>query len=82
MVRTQIQLTQRQADALKQVAARRGLSVAELIRQSIDRLLMQAGERSEEELRAKALAAAGRFRSGRSDVALRHDEFLGEGFGI
>jgi predicted DNA-binding ribbon-helix-helix protein len=35
MVRTQVQLSEAQVRALKQIAAERGVSVAELIRQSL-----------------------------------------------
>ncbi len=78
MVRTQIQLSERQAEMLKAMAGRRGISMAELIRQSIDGLLLQAGERSQEELRRRAAAVAGEFRSGRNDIGTRHDEYLAE----
>ena len=79
MIRTQIQLTERQAQTLKATAARRGVSMAELIRQSIDQLLEKAGELSSQDLRRKAAAAAGRFRSGQSDVSIRHDGYLADG---
>ena len=36
MIRTQIQLTEEQAQRLKTLAAEQGKSVAELIRQSVD----------------------------------------------
>ena len=39
MVRTQIQLTEEQAEGLKRLAAERGVSMAELVRQSVQRLL-------------------------------------------
>ncbi len=81
MVRTQIQLTKEQAEALKNAAAMRGVSMAELIRQSVDRLLEDAGGTSSRELRARAASVAGRFRSGASDVSLRHDEYLSEAMG-
>jgi predicted DNA-binding ribbon-helix-helix protein len=76
MIRTQIQLTERQMEQLKTAAARRGISMAELIRQSIDQMVEKTGELSSRELRDRAAAAAGRFRSGRSDVSLRHDDYL------
>jgi Arc/MetJ-type ribon-helix-helix transcriptional regulator len=78
MVRTQIQLTEQQAESLKAAAARRGVSMAELIRQSIDDLLEKSGEPSVRELRLKAAAAAGRFNSGQGDVSVRHDNYLAE----
>ena len=80
MIRTQIQLTEQQAEALKQAAARRGISMAELIRQSIDQLLGKAGDLSPGDQRLRAVSVAGRFRSGRTDVAVHHDEYLAEAF--
>ncbi|MGO9410445.1 MAG: CopG family transcriptional regulator [Spirochaetia bacterium] len=76
MVRTQIQLSEEQALRLKAFAARRGVSMAEIVRQGIEMLLAQGGEKSPTELRQRALAAAGKFRSGLHDVATRHDGYL------
>lgn len=78
MIRTQIQLAEAQAQALKAMAAARQCSVAELIRQGVDHLIRQAGSVDLAERRRRAVAAAGRFRSGRPDVAARHDEYLAE----
>jgi hypothetical protein len=80
MIRTQIQLTERQAERLKATAARRGVSMAELIRQSVDHLLAGAEAPSEKDLRRKAAAAAGRFRSSPGDVSVRHDDYLSDAF--
>jgi predicted DNA-binding protein len=80
MVRTQIQLTEEQAERLKAAAVRRGVSMAELVRQGIEIILQQGSEKSPDELYRKAALAAGRYRSGRNDVASRHDEYLSEGF--
>jgi hypothetical protein len=77
MIRTQIQLTEAQAAALKALSARTGLSIAELIRRGVDRLL-DSGEVDQVERRRRAMAAVGQFRSGLSDVAERHDAYLGE----
>jgi len=76
MIRTQIQLTEQQVELLKATAARRGVSMAELIRQSIDHLLEKTDVPSTKELRQKAAAAAGRFRSGKGNVSIRHDDYL------
>jgi len=78
MIRTQIQLTEQQAELLKATAARRGVSMAELIRQSIDHLLEGTGVPTPKELRQKAAAAAGRFRSAQGDVSTRHDDYLAD----
>ena len=80
MIRTQIQLTEAQAQALKALAAARQSSVAELIRQGVDHLLRQAGSADLLERRRRAIAAAGRFHSGRPDVAARHDDCLTEAY--
>ena len=81
MVRTQIQLTEEQARALKELARAEQRSMADLIRQSVDVLLRSRARRGREERKRRALAAVGRFRSGVSDLAASHDRYLGEAFG-
>ena len=78
MIRTQIQLTEAQAQAFKAMAVARQSSVAELICQGVDHLIRQAGSVDLAERRRRAVAAAGHFRSGRPDVAARPDECLAE----
>jgi len=39
MIRTQVQLVPEQAEALKRAAADRGVSMAEVVREAIDRFL-------------------------------------------
>ncbi len=75
MVRTQIQITPEQARALKRLAAREGKSVAELIRLSVDSMLRSGGIQDQDELRRKAIAAAGKF-SGPEDLSENHDRYL------
>lgn len=77
MVRTQMQLTDEQAKALKQIAGERGISMAELIRESVERTIKEA-ERKEKWRRATALV--GRYHSGLHDVAEEHDKYLAEDF--
>ena len=81
MVRTQIQLTEEQSRRLKASAARQGISVSELIRRGVDAALGQESALSGEQLASRAIQAAGRFRSSRSDVSRRHDDYLGEAYG-
>jgi hypothetical protein len=80
MIRTQIQLTEEQSKRLKAAAARKGVSVAELIRQGIDASLAREAAPLREELAARAIRAAGRFHSAKHDVARKHDGYLGEAF--
>ena len=76
MVRTQIQLTETQARRLKRLAAAQGRSMADLIRTSVDALLSQPEANNDEVRRARALRAAGRFRSGLGDLSSQHDRHL------
>ena len=80
MVRTQVQLTEEQAQALRNLASARQVSVAELIRQSVDTLIRSSGEIDIEERRRRAIAAAGRFHSGTSNISAKHDEYLADAF--
>ncbi|MBM4436340.1 MAG: ribbon-helix-helix protein, CopG family [Actinobacteria bacterium] len=78
MIRTQIQLTPTQARELKRLAAERDASVAELVRQAIDRLLREEGMDARWE---RALRALGLFDSGVGDIAVNHDKYLDEAYG-
>lgn len=73
MVRTQVQLTEQQVAALRALAVRRGISLAEIIRQAVDRLLEESAD-AERWQRASALV--GRYRDPRADVSTRHDQYL------
>ena len=82
MVRTQIQLTERQARELKRIAAKEGVSMAEVIRRAVDaKIRGGTGELPWEERVRRARAAIGKFRSGLKDVAERHDDYLSEEYG-
>jgi hypothetical protein len=80
MVRTQVQLTEQQAKALKKLASSRHLSIAELIRQAVDTMIRSNIVVDAEERRKRALDAAGRFRSGLRDLSTEHDKYLEEAF--
>lgn len=81
MVRTQVQLTEQQYQALKRVAEMKKVSMAELIRQGVDRVLKTSASLDGEERKKRALDIAGRFHSGRSDISEKHDEYMPEAFG-
>ena len=80
MIRTQVQLREEQMQALRQRASERRVSIAELIRQAVDMLLQSSHAIDDAERRRRAIAAAGRFRSGLSDVAVEHDRYLVEAY--
>jgi hypothetical protein len=81
MIRTQVQLTERQLEALRSASATTGRSVADLIRQGVDQYLSGRSELNREEQVERAIRIAGRFSSGRSDVSASHDKHLAETFG-
>ena len=76
MIRTQVQLKERQLHRLRALAAERGLSISALVRNGVDNILAEMGQGTHTIRAQRAISAAGRFRSGRSDVARRHDDYL------
>jgi hypothetical protein len=77
MIRTQIQLTDDQAQALKALSAKTGLSIAELVRRGLIPLLRSGS--TEHEVRARrAVEVIGRFHSGRTDISIHHDRYLAD----
>ncbi len=81
MVRTQIQLTEEQAKAIRKIANSRHLSVAELIRQAVESMIKSGTVVDVEERRKRALDIAGKFSSGKHDISKKHDKYLAEAFG-
>lgn len=75
MVRTQVQLTEKQVGELKAVAAKQKVAVAALIRMSVDKMLADDAE-----IRRRAIAAAGCCHSGVGDLSERHDDYLEEAY--
>ena len=81
MIRTQIQLSETQMQQLKNLARRRGVPVAALIREGADLVIRSSGTADEEQRRRRAMAAAGRFHSGHKDLGEAHDRHLSEVLG-
>lgn len=79
MIRTQIQLDKEQMEWLRAEARERGISVSQLIRESVNHFRVSE-EQVPEDKKRKALAAIGRFSSGKSDVSERHDAYLTNAF--
>jgi len=76
MVRKQVRLTDEQALMVETQAAMQHISVAELIRRTIDMSLAMRATPDATELRKRALAAIGCGHSGLGDVSERHDDYL------
>lgn len=80
MIRTQVQLTEKQAEKLKKIAAAEGRSMADVIRESVELYAASSVSRNPEELKRAALEIAGRFHSGSKNLGARHDDYLAEDF--
>jgi hypothetical protein len=80
MIRTQIQLTEEQSAALKQLAEQEGKSVAELVRMGVDQLIRARTGPGQQELQRRALEVAGKFNSGDEDLSSDHDRYAAEAF--
>ncbi|HUP01572.1 MAG TPA: CopG family transcriptional regulator [Gemmatimonadota bacterium] len=81
MIRTQIQLTERQYRDLQKLAAEESVSMAEIVRRSLDRMLADAAP-SRRELYSRAASIIGRFedRDGATNLSGDHDRYLEEAF--
>lgn len=77
MIRTQISMTDDQAEGLRRLSAIRRRSQAALLRDALDELL--AGEQRLAAIDS-ARAVVGAFSSGTTDTADRHDEALDDAF--
>ncbi len=78
MIRTQVQLTNEQVGKLKELAITYDVSMAELIRRSVDDFLAARRPLDTGERKRRALAVIGRFHSGLSDVSVNHDRYLAD----
>ena len=76
MERLEIGLTEEQAAALRELASRRHVSVEELLQEEVAHLVGSADAAGDEERWQRALAALGQFRSGTTDLSVRHDDYL------
>ena len=80
MVTRNIELSEDEDRLLEEVAAEQRRSVSELIRQGVVEVLRIEGRpsRQDQEMRRRAAALSGRFRSGLPDLAAEHDRYLEE----
>jgi hypothetical protein len=79
MVRTQVQLTEEQMRRLREASVDRGVSIAALIREAVDRAL--AAEPHADDW-ALAFSVLGKYRDvdGATDVSARHDDYLADAY--
>ena len=80
-MRTQVQFSEKQLDLLRECSAREHVSVSALVRRAVDAWFKSEPRPGADEIRQRALEAAGRFASGERDVARRHDDYLDEAYG-
>jgi len=82
MERTQISLEPEQADRLRRLARERGVSMAHLIRDAVERSYGSAlAPPTRTELLERAMTAVGCASSGLGDLAADHDRYLDEAYG-
>lgn len=82
MMRLQIQLATAQHRALKRWADRLGISFAEAVRRCVAQKLERDEARGGHTNRVReAQSVVGKYASGRSDIAERHDDYLTDAFG-
>jgi hypothetical protein len=70
-------LTEEQARRLRRIAQRDGVSIAEVIRQAVERRVVAEEEVDPWE---RASALVGRYHGDRSDVSSRHDAYLDDAY--
>ncbi|HSL16966.1 MAG TPA: ribbon-helix-helix protein, CopG family [Methylomirabilota bacterium] len=81
MLRTQVQLTEAQVRRLRLLAERRGVSISQLVRDSVEQFLdAQSAEADTLYSRASEVVGAWDDRGGRDDLSWNHDEVLDEAF--
>jgi len=80
MRRVQVRLTKAQLEALRHESGCTGRSVADLIREGVDRRLTERTAISRDERIRRALAGVGKFSSGQRDASAKHDKYLADAF--
>jgi hypothetical protein len=83
MERLQVQLPRASAGRLRQLARQRGISVAALVREAVDRALSEPTQPATlEERWQRSLSVAARYGSGTvAPVSTEHDRYLDEIYG-
>lgn len=80
MARITVQVPDEERDALKRLAEREAVSLPELVRRVLKRVVEEEGRPQEDELWERAFSVAGKYRSGLTDLGRRHDDYLAEAY--
>lgn len=80
MIQAQVELTEEHLQRLQELAARYDVSVSELVRRGVERVLQEGGDRDEDKRWERASSVVGCFRSGVDDLAVNHDKYLDDAF--
>lgn len=80
MERKQIQLTRKQAIAVRREATRRKISDSAIVREAVDLWLRARGHVRNEDPMKRAMGVVGQFASGQKDVSRDHDRDLADAF--
>lgn len=80
MVKTQVQLPEEDLARLRRLAAEEGVSVSELVRRGVRRVLEAGTTPTREQLWDRASEVIGKYRSGKPDIGERHDDYLDEAY--
>ena len=79
MIRTQIQLTEEQAEKLRELSAANGESMAALIRKAVDQFVV-SGIPDRSALYRQAESIVGKYESDTDDISIHHNRYLEEAF--
>ena len=80
MIRTQIQVTEAQLSALRQLSTESGRSISDLVREGVEAVISTRHGVNRAERIERAIRAAGRFSTGLKDGSAHHDRHLAEAF--
>jgi hypothetical protein len=80
MVKIQIRLEEQDLKALHQLAEEQGISVSKLVQRSVKQMLKESHKPTREELWERASSVIGKYRSGKTDIGQRHDDYLAEAY--
>ena len=80
MKRTQIQLTDSQYNLVKEISKKKEVSMAEVIRESVEIFGSALLLNSKEDKYEKAITSIGRFKPSNKDLSINHDKYLNKDY--